>query len=80
MLLAVLGAAGAIAVAAADISRDPAGSCPDGLEWAVVSAVQDSAASADPLLVDYRERFDPILIGCLYVDDLTPADVPDPRS
>lgn len=83
MLLAVLGGIGAAAITLADSSGPAEGTCADGQEWAAVTAVQESSTGDDALLMEYRQRFQPIFVGCLDVDAITPldpADVPDPRS
>lgn len=80
LLLAALGAFGATAITLYDATDSPVGACAEGLEWAAVSAVPETTDDEDVLLAEYRQRFQPIFVGCIDVDDLTPADVPDPRS
>lgn len=79
-LVAVVGGVLATTVAFGEAAVLPDGDCPDGLEWAAVAVIPDPVASEDASLADYRQLFEPILTGCLDVDGLTPAEVPDPRS
>lgn len=80
MLLALVGCVSAAAVVLDDAAVPPDGGCAHGLDWAAVTAVPDWMTADEALLVDYRQQFQPILIGCLDLEDLTPAKVPDPRS
>ncbi|MGI8693775.1 MAG: hypothetical protein ACR2JK_12895 [Geodermatophilaceae bacterium] len=82
MLLAALSAAGAMTLVVAEATLRDDG-CAEGLEWAAVAAIPESAGGEQPVLADYRRQFRPIFSGCLDVDDLPrldPAEIPDPRS
>lgn len=84
-LLAVVGGVAAAAIAFGDAAALPDGDCADGSEWATVAVIPDTIipdtmAGEDALLADFRQQFEPVLAGCLDVDDLAPAEVPDPRS
>lgn len=85
LALAGLGVLGAGAVVATAAASGPASDCATGQDWVAVTPVTgaDAATGSQTVLVDYRQRLQPLFRACVDVSELPaldPADVPDPRS